>query len=193
MDLKIYAKNLELNSEAEGYIQKKFKRLERHLKLMSDAELEVSRTSARSQTDRVVVQMTLKANGYTLRGQESGPNLFAAIDAMTDVMDRQIQRYKGKVYRSARAKKASKAASIGSGPMTQPADGEEAGGWVSDEGAVVRTKRFPMRPMTVEDAILEMKLLSHDFFLFYNVESDEYNVVYQRRDGGFGVIEPDLI
>ena len=186
MDLKIYAKNLELKSEAEEYIQKKFKRLERHLRMMSDAELEVSRTSARSQTDRVVVQMTLKANGYILRGQESGPNLFAAVDAMTDVMDRQIQRYKGKVYRSAQARKASNAASIRSGPMTELAEDEEVGVWGSDEGAVVRTKRFPMRPMTVEDAILEMELLSHDFFLFYNV-------VYERRDGGFGVIEPDLI
>ncbi len=183
MELKIYTKNLELNPEAERHIQKKFERLQRHLRSITDAKLEVSRTSARAQSDRIVAQMTLTANGYTLRGQESGIHLFAAIDAVTDVLDRQIQTYKGKVYRSAQAKKSAR--------------GETAPEEVVDEsspqlGRAVRTKRFHMKPTTVEDAVLEMELLSHDFFLFYNVETEEYNVVYRRHDGEYGVIEPEL-
>ena len=106
MDIRIHVKNVELNSAAEQYIQKKFTRLERHLSFMSDAKLEVSRTAARSQADRVTVQMTLTAGASTLRGQESAPNLFAAVDAVTDVMDRQIRRHKGRVYRSGQARKA---------------------------------------------------------------------------------------
>ena len=194
MDIKIYAKNLELNPQTERHIQKKFKRLERHLRSISDAKLEVSRTSARSQKDRIVAQMTLTANGYTLRGQETGLNLFAAIDAVTDVIDRQIQRYKGKVYRTAHAKKSGRVATI------RVAD-ESATSEVEDEleaplspelGKAVRTKRFPMKPMTPEDAILEMELLSHSFFLFYNLDTNDYNVVYRRSDGDYGVIEPEL-
>ncbi len=190
MDINIHVKNVELNSEAERYIQKKFNRLERHLSFMSDAKLEVSRTAARSQADRVTVQMTLTAGGSTLRGQENAPNLFAAVDAVTDVMDRQIRRHKGRVYRSVQARKAAKAVPAISDESTAPDDPEED--VLAELGKVVRTKRFPMKPMSVEDAAMEMELLSHDFFLFYNVDTREYNVVYRRSDGDYGVIEPEL-
>lgn len=194
MDIKVFSKNLEWNSEAEKYVQKKFRRLERHLRPVSDAKLEVSRTSARSQTERVVVQMTLTAGGFTLRGQESGINLFAAVDAVTDVIDRQIQRYKGKVYRSEQARRSSRAGGppAGAFPTDTEIEDEAEEDEFGESGHVVRTKRFPIKPMTVEDAILQMELLSHDFFLFYNADADEYNVAYRRHDGGYGVIEPYL-
>ena len=190
----MYSKNLDLNLEAQKYIQKKFQRLHRHLNAISDAKLEVSRTSSRSTSDRVRAQMTLTASGYTLRGQESGVNLFAAVDAVVDVIDRQIQRYKGKVYRTAQAKRLGKVGAAGPpGPFVASEDDDlEAATGEGDLGSVVRTKHFPMIPMTVEDAILQMELVNHDFFLFYNVETKEYNVAYRRRDGDYGVIEPEL-
>ena len=198
MDVNIYARNLELNKEAETYIRKKFKRLERHLNQISDAKLEVSRTSARSAAERVVTQMTLTANGYILRGQETGPNLYAAVDAVTHVMDRQIQRYKAKVYRSGQSKKSAKAGSVapGVGAVGHSPDDTLAEDLPTDDlagevGTVVRTKRFPMKPITVEEAVLEMELLGHDFFLFHNVETGEHSVVYHRRDGNYGLIEPE--
>ena len=113
LEINVYARDLDLNPEAESYIQKKFRRLERHLRALSDAKLELSRTSARSQSDRVVAQLTLRAGGYTLRGQEGGPNLFAAVDAVTAVLDRQIRRHKGKFYKTSRAKKSALRDSIG--------------------------------------------------------------------------------
>ena len=193
MDLTIQAKSIDLNSRAEEYIQKKLERLERRLRPAPDARLEISRTSARSQADRVVVQLTLSGKGYTLRGQERGRDLFAAIDAVTDVMDRQIRRYKGKTYRSEQGRRARKAGAV---TAAQQAAADEAQDGVEDDElqppTVVRTKRFLIKPMFVEDAVMEMELLSHSFFLFYNIESDEYNVAYRRSDGGYGVIEPEL-
>ena len=193
MEIKIQARNIDLNLNAEQYIQKKFDRLERHLPNLDDAKMEVSMTQARATRDRVQAQMTLHISGYTLRGQDNGVNLFAAVDAVTDVVDRQIRRFKGKVYRSSQARKSR------SGFRDIPpeaiiempdADEEEA---IEEIGQVVRTKRHAMPPMAVEDAILQMEMLSHSFFLFFNMDSNEYNVAYRRHDGDYGVIEPELV
>ena len=192
MKLEIISRSVDLNAEAEGYIRKKTDRLERHLRSIAGTKVEVSRTSARSQADRIVVQMTIDAGGHTLRGQEAAPNLFRAVDAVTDAMDRQIQRYKGKVYRSEQSKKYVKTTTAASG---SPDVGEPSVAEVEsllEIGKVVRTKRFSMAPMAVEEAIDQMELLNHDFFLFYNLDRDGYNVVYRRRDGDYGLIEPEL-
>ncbi len=185
MELKIYARNIDLNRQAEEYIQKKFERLERHLRPLSDAKLEISLTSARSQDDRVVAQLTLSAKGRVLRGQKRGLNLYAALDAVTDAMDYQIRRYKGKAYRSEQARRAGKEDSA---PPVEQGVAE-----VDDlrSPRVVRTKQFPMKPMNVEEAILEMELLSHSFFLFQNADTGTYSVVYCRQDGDYGLIEPE--
>ena len=111
---------------------------------------------------------------------------------MADVLDRQIRRFKTRAYRSEQSRRAARAASArglepGPSPIEDDAESE-------DESRVVRAKRFRMSPMSVADAIDQMDMLSHEFFLFYNVETDEYNVVYQRRDGDYGIIiEPELV
>lgn len=190
MDLRIFTRNIELNSEAEQYIEKKLKRLDRHMHGSAEAKLELSRTSSRSQTDRIVAQMTISAPGNTLRGQEAGLNLFAAIDAVTDVMDRQIRRYKTRVSKS-RGRR-----SVRNQEQTPPDIAElqnelPEDAVVSEFGQVVRSKRFPMKPMAVEEAIVEMELLDHDFFLFQNIETEGFNVIYRRTDGDYGLIEPE--
>ena len=193
MDIKIYARNLDLNPNAEDYVQKKFNRVFRHLPNMDDAKLEVSRRSSRSAEDRIHAQMTLKIGGYTLRGQESGVNLFAAVDNVTDVLDSQIRRFKGKVYRSRRGGKYRDVIrEIPIDAITElPESAQEEA--IEDIGEVVRTKRFSMTPMSVEDAILQMEMLGHSFFLFFNIDTSEYNVVYRRDDGDYGLIEPELV
>ena len=160
---------------------------------MSEATLELSRSNSRSREERVVAQMTLTAGGQTLRGQERAVNVHAAIDAVTDLLDRQIRRHKGKSYRSEQAKRSGAAGSV------RPIDGQaDLPGSAEDEeqpvspGRVVRTKRFAMAPMAVEDALHQIEMLSHDFFLFFNIESNQYSVLYRRRDGDFGLIEPYL-
>lgn len=192
MNLDISSRNVDLNAEAEGYIRKKTDRLERHLRSIAGMKVEVTRTSARSQPDRIVVQMTIDADGYALRGQEAAPSLFSAVDAVADVMDRQIRRYKGKMYRSEHSRKSVKttAAITDSPNVTEPSDAEIES--LLEIGKIVRTKRFSMAPMTVEDAIDQMELLNHDFFLFFNLDHEGYNVVYRRHDGDYGLIEPEL-
>ncbi len=192
MDIRIQAKNIDLNPHAEQYIQKKFDRLRRHLPNLDDAKMEVSRTQARATRDRVEAQMTLNIAGYTLRGQDRGVNLFAAVDAVADVVDRQIRRFKGKVYHTSQARKSGRGfRDIPPEAIVEaPSAAEEES--LEEIGRIVRTKRFSMPPMSVEDAILQMEMLGHSFFLFFNMDSGEYNVAYRRRDGDYGVIEPEL-
>ena len=191
MDLNIIAKHIDLTSEAETYINKKFRRLQRHLRSLSDAKLEVSRTSARARDERFVAQMTLTVKGSILRGEMSGVDLFAAVDAVTDVLDRQVQRYKGKSNRTEQAKRSGRAGARRVAEPPEPGEDLDAPGVVMPElGKVVRSKQFTMRPMSVEDAILEMELVGHTFFLFHNIDSERHSVVYRRRDGDYGLIEP---
>ena len=195
MEVQILARNMKLSERSEDYIQRKVARLERHLRERADAKLELSRTASRSETERFMAQMTISAGGATLRGQESGLTLFAAVDAVADVMDKQIRRYKGRAYRTSQARRSARGRAIRDdvGAMREEiaADLEAEDEPVEELGKVVRVKRFAMKPMTVEDAIMEMELLDHDFFLFHNAETDKYSVVYRRTDGDYGMIEPD--
>lgn len=189
MDIRIYSRNLNLSDESESYIQKKLKRIERHLKPISDAKIELSRTSVKSQAERFVARMTISTNGRTLRGENSGETLFSAIDGVVDVMDRQTERHKDQLYRSSKGRKAARLDERAEQAF-ETADLDDA--TLLELGQVVRTKRFAMHPMTVTDAVSEMESIGHSFFLFFNVESDEYNLLYRRYDGDYGVIEPEL-
>ena len=195
MEMQILVRNMRLSDRSEDYIQKKIARLERHLRERVDAKLELSRTAARSETDRFVAQMTISTSGATLRGQESGLTLFAAVDAVADVMDKQIRRYKGRAYRTSQARRSARSRAIQEdvGALLEDVsvDDEEQEEMLEELGKVVRVKSFSMKPMMVEDAIMEMELLDHDFFLFHNAENGRHSVVYRRTDGGYGVIEPE--
>ncbi|MBM3935460.1 MAG: ribosome-associated translation inhibitor RaiA [SAR202 cluster bacterium] len=192
MELKIKTRNIELTPQTQDYIQKKFERLDRHLKPEGSAQLEVSRTMTRAEADRIEVQLSFVVKGYMMRAQARSSNVNAAMDAVTDLMDRQIERFKGKVYRSEQGKRSTRngdVSSIRTAPGAEPVstNGAES----HEEPRVVRTKRFAMRPMSVEDAILEMELVNHAFYLFNNVDTKKYSVVYRRTDGGYGLIEPE--
>ena len=196
MEMQIFSRNMRLSERSEDYIQKKVARLERHLPERADAKLELRRTSRRSETDRFVAQMTISASGATLRGQETGLTLFAAMDAVTDVMDKQIRRYKGRAYRTSQARRSARRSAIreDAGALLEELDAaieDEVEEAIEELGSLVRVKRFAMKPMGVEDAIMEMELLDHDFFLFHNTETNRYSVVYRRADGDYGMIEPD--
>ncbi len=195
MEMQILSRNMRLSGHSEEYIQKKVARLERHLREQAEARLELRRTARRSETDRFVAQMTINASGATLRGQETGLTLFAAVDAVTDVMDKQIRRYKGRAYRTSQARRSARSQAmrenVGALLEDVAADEEDREESLEEIGKVVRVKRFAMKPMTVEDAIMEMELLDHDFFLFHNAETNQHSVVYRRTDGDYGVIEPD--
>ena len=189
MDIKIHGRNVEISDDIQGYVDRKFNRLSRHLPQMMDATAEIKRTSSRAGDDRIAVQFTLTVKGQVLRAQRRGSTVKEAVDTAVDVMDRQIRRYKGRRYRSNQQRK-----SLRDLPDSMaPEQDEEAPAPDEMEDMpikVVRRKRFPMVSMTVDDAIAEMELLNHSFYLFRSVETGSYSVVYQREDGDYGLIEP---
>ena len=175
MDLQITGQSIEILPTVKDYVEKKFGKLDRHFQNINGTKVELSEQKTKSLDQRYRVQVTLDANGTLLRAEERAENLLVAIDKVVPVIDRQIERYKGKLY-----KKGKNGPSIKSGLNEKPSP------------ELVRTKRFTMKPMSVDDAIEQMELLGHDFFLFYNSSTKEYNLLYRRKDGNYSIIEPEL-
>ena len=189
MEIKIHGRDVEISDDIKGYVDKKFNRLSRHLPQMMDATAEIKRTSSRSGDDRIVVQLTLTVKGQVLRAQRRGSTVSEAVDTAVDVMDRQIRRYKGRRYRSNQQRESLRDLTDGFAP--EPDEEIPAPDEIEEMRIkVVRRKRFPMVGMTVDDAIAEMELLNHSFYLFRSVETGNYSVVYRREDGDYGLIEP---
>ena len=189
MDIKIHGRNVDISEDIQSYVDKKFNRLSRHLPQMMDATAEIKRTSSRAGDDRIAVQITLTVKGQVLRAQRRGSTVREAVDTAIDVMDRQIRRYKGRRYRSNQQRKSLRDLPDGLAP--EPDEEAPSPDEMEDMPIkVVRRKRFPMVSMTVDDAIAEMELLNHSFYLFRNVETGSYSVVYRREDGDYGLIDP---
>ncbi len=177
MDLKVTGKNIELNAELAGYIEKKLGKLSLHLANIKEAKVEIAGEKTRSPGQRYIVQVTVNSGGIILRGEERGEDLFTAIDKVATIMKRRIERFKGKRY----AKKG------GTSPRTIEADIA-----VKPEHKIVKYKQFAVRMMPVDEAIEQMELLSHEFFLFLNNETGQLNLLYRRKDKDYGLIEPEL-
>jgi putative sigma-54 modulation protein len=192
-DLKIRARNIAINRTTEDYIRRKFVRLERHLRPVSAADLEISKTSSKLAEDRIIAQLTIITDDRVLRGQERGATIRDAVDLVAAVLDRQIRRHKTRFSRTSVARRSARSAPTAEMLEALAMESEQEAAEERPAGTVIRTKRFPMTPMHVEDAIEEMEMLSHDFFLFHNLDSQEYNVLYRRRDGDYGLIQPKLI
>lgn len=187
MNIRIVGKDVEITEWLEQYIEKKIGKLDRYLPRAQEALVELRHEATKSADQRNVVEITLyDSKGAVLRGEERSSDLFAAIDAVVDTMYRQISRYKGRRqarYRHANAEEEVWAVS----ELEEVTEGEE------EAPRIVRVKRFAMAPMTPEEAIEQMELLGHSFFVFYNPDEGNINVVYRRKDGNYGLIIPELI
>jgi putative sigma-54 modulation protein len=174
---------MEVSDRLKQYISKKVSKLDRFLTGIEDARVDLAFIkSARSAGDRQVAEITMRGKGFILRTEERADDIFAAVDAAVDKMQRQMERYKGKHYRA--KKNGKSAADI----ALEPEEVEEEA-----ETLIVRRKKFVMTPMDEAEAIEQMALLGHEeFFVFYNVRTNAVNVLYRRRDGSFGIIEPVL-
>ena len=191
MEMQIQARNHRLSEGARDYLTKKLERIEGRVNLPIDAHVVVSEEQTRSQQDRIVVEVTLRCNGTLLRGQRRAPTVRAAVDALADTLDRRVAHFKSRAYRSEAAYRHGNVHSIREmeDPGAPEPDEDEA-----DElelGRVVRSKRFPMKPMSVEEAVVQLELLDHAFYLFHNAATGQHNVLYRRNDGDYGLIEPE--
>lgn len=183
--MEVLARNMELGDRVREYVEKKAQRLDRHLPQIEETRVELTHVkSVRSSLDRYTAQITVRVKKTILRTEERSDDVRAAFDAALEKMDRQIERYKGKHYHSRGDGRS--AAEVTGLPAVEEADTEPA-------ALVVRRKKFVLLPMDEAEAIEQMKLLGHEnFFIFYNADANKVCVLYRRRDGSYGLIEPEI-
>jgi len=186
MQIIIKGKNVEITDWLRQYVEKKIGKLDRYLPNINEVRVELSVQKTKSANDRQVAQVTLRSNGAILRAEEKSDDMFASIDAVADKMHRQIARFKEKRVRRGRlAPTESASFPEATAEVTEISEEEQP-------PSVVRVKRFLLQPMTEEEAIEQMELLGHDFFLFYNPDTASVNVVYRRKDGNYGLLQPEI-
>ncbi len=176
----VRGKNLEVPDRVRQYAERKFSRLERLLDDRTDAIVELSNESHRSAADAHIVDVTLVIDGHTLRSTATGSSYQAALDTVVDKVERQAIDYKEKPRVRARPEEEKSL-------LRKIADGTAEGG---RELRIVKTKRFAIEPMFEEDAVTAMEELGHDFYVFVNAEHEHLAVLYRRKDGDYGLIEP---
>ena len=177
------ARNMRLTDNIRDYVEKKSAKLERFLQEIDEIRVELSHIkSARSSLDRQVAQITVHGKGFILRSEERADDIHAAFDAALEKIQRQIDRYKGKHYH-------------GRGDGRSASEVLEEDLPVDETGEllplIARRKKFIVLPMNEDEAVEQMRLLGHDnFFVFFNAEQNSIQVLYRRRNGTYGLIEP---
>jgi putative sigma-54 modulation protein len=186
MDLKveIYARNMEVTDRITEYVTKKVGKFDKFLSTLEEARVDLSyNKAARSAADRQTAQITLRGRGVILRTEERADDLFAAIDTAVDRMQRQVERYKGKHLLNTRGDGKSAAEVVEEKIEEEP----------SMLLRIAKRKSFRLHPMDENEALEQMVLLGHEnFFVFYNANTSAINVLYHRRDGTYGLIEPEV-
>jgi len=183
MDLQIYGKNIEITDTIKKYTMEKTGKLARFLPVIDESKIEITKEGTRSPQNRFSVQITIGTRGNLLRSEEKAPSINLAIDAAVNSLTRQISRFKGKF---------SKKGKTGVSATKNISSRVIAGTGKKKPSHVVRTKRFAVKSMSIENAAEQMEMLSHDFFLFLNEDSGVINLIYRRKDGNYGVIEPEV-
>jgi putative sigma-54 modulation protein len=178
MRLQVKGKNLEVSESIRTYAERKLGKLEKKLPAPTRVELELAVERNASIAANHVAEATIWTKGPTLRAREASSDMKASIDQLVEKLERQVIRYRDKRRRRA-------ARDDGGPPMDAPPTTAEERG-----PTIVKVKQFAVKPMTPEEAVLQLELIGHDFFVFQNADTGELNVVYRRRDGNYGHIEP---
>lgn len=177
MRISITGKNLEISDYLRDLVDKKVNKLERYFP--QDTEVQVTLSVEKN---RHIVEVTIPYDGGVIRGEEVTGDMYASIDNVLDKLEKQIIRHRTKLEKNLRA---------GAFKYDQPLFGgsyEE----VEDEGpSIVRVKRFNIKPMSEEEAMLQLEMIGHSFYVFINSDTNAMNVLYKRKDGNYGLIEPE--
>lgn len=190
MELKIQARNVDVTPRLQEHIEKKVSKLDRYLPNIRELRVDLAMEHRKQGQDQCIAQLTLSnTRGVILRSEEKKQtDMMAALDVALDKMYRQIERYKGKRKRRATDRFAETDADLAAmEPVPLDVEPED-----EEKTAVVRRKRVSLVPMTEDEAIDQMELLGHSFFIFYNAETAKIGVLYRREDGNYGVLEPEL-
>lgn len=173
----IRGKNVEVTESIRDYVIKRISKLEKFFEDNVEANAHVNLKVYPNKTFKV--EVTIPLPYLTLRAEETSSDMYGSIDLVTDKLERQIRKYKTKVNRKSREK--------GYKNMDFVPDVEDEP--VSDDLKIVRTKQISLKPMDPEEAVLQMDMLGHDFFVFEDAETNGTSVVYRRKDGRYGLIE----
>ncbi len=183
MDIGVKGRNISVTEALERYALEKVERVSKFFddeKSVSRAEVELIHERNPSVPESEVAEATLFINGAVLKAREASEDMYASIDRMSDKLERQVRRYRGRQIDRWHGQLK------GHPPEPPPEVPEED----EIEAKIVRTKQFQMKPMSAGEAVLQMELLDHDFFVFTSADTGDINVVYRRRDGNYGLIEP---
>lgn len=181
MKFSIRGERIEVTEALREYVEKKIGRLERYFEAPPTSEVNVTLSVIREKQN---VEVTIPLLGVLLRAEEKSDDMYASIDLVVDKLERQIRKHKTKANRKVRQEAGYK--NLFKDDVVTPAHLLEE----EEDYEVVRTKRFTLKPMDVEEAILQMNMVGHNFFVFANSDSSQVNVVYKRADGKYGLIEP---
>ncbi|MGO4888825.1 ribosome hibernation-promoting factor, HPF/YfiA family [Anaerobacillus sp. MEB173] len=180
MNYNIRGENIEITPALRNYVEKKVGKLERYFDDTPTSDVNVRMQVLNNQH---IIEVTIPMAQLLLRAEETHTDMYAAIDLVVEKLERQIRKHKTKVNRKFRQE--------GSLKYMFRNDVEPEATFDEDEIEVVRTKRFNLKPMDAEEAILQMDMLGHNFFVFSNAVNGDTNVVYRRKDGRYGLIEPE--
>lgn len=187
MELIIKSRNGRVNERQRMYIDEKMNKLARYLDQISKMTVEITEEQRRTEGQVHRVQATLVGErGILLRAEQHAPELNAAVDEVHDVLQRQIRRYKEKHWRRGRLRRQG-GEIIDAFPLEASAASIEE----APRPRIMRTKEFQVKPMFSDEAVEQMELLGHDFFVFRDAETSSINVLYRRQDGNYGLIVPE--
>ena len=179
MRLEVKGRNVEVNDSIRRYAEEKLDRIERQLPDETQVEVELTLETNPSISADHIAEATVWTKGSTLRARESSNAFETSIDQLSDKLERQVKRYREKRSRRETGRRAN-----GYLPDEPSFSGEQL------DRMIVKSKQFDLQPLTPEEAAVELELIGHDFFVFTNAETGLTNVIYRRRAGAYGLIEP---
>ncbi|MGI6227468.1 MAG: ribosome hibernation-promoting factor, HPF/YfiA family [Peptococcales bacterium] len=177
MKINIKGKNLEVTPALREYVEKRVGKIQKYF----EGELREATVTLVVERELHRIEVTVPLNGYILRGEEETTDMYTSIDNVVDKLERQVRKHKTRINR--KIKNISVLDLVPNGNNGQEPQAEPR---------IVRTKNFALKPIPEEEAVLQMELLGHNFYVFLNAETEEVNVVYKRKDGNYGLIEPEL-
>lgn len=187
MQIVITGKNIKLTDSIREYVESKIGRINRYFDHVLEVDVNLSVQRSKSKEERCIVEVTLWANGVSIRGEESHSDLYAAVDLVTEKLEKQIKKYKERIKTKTRRKGTD---TVEAAPEVEAKDHILEIDDEFTEPKIIKTRGFAMKPMFVEEAAEQLSILEQDFFAFRNAQTNEVNVIYRRADGNFGLIEP---
>ncbi|USG65305.1 ribosome-associated translation inhibitor RaiA [Brevibacillus ruminantium] len=185
MKFQIRGENIQVTAALREYVEKKVGRLAKYFEDSSLTEVQVTMSVIRGDG---TIEVTIPLSGVILRAEETHEDMYAAIDLVVEKLERQIRKHKTKLIRKLRFESNNRAIGNARQPVAVLTQDLEDGDDVEID--IVRTKRFNLKPMDAHEAVMQMDMLGHSFFVFQNSDTNDVNVVYRRNDGRYGLIEP---